>query len=74
MTWDPNRLLTPKEIQDAGGPAPRSLERMRVTGGGPRFTRIGPKIIRYRADHYLAWIEANSFASTADENASAPNA
>ena len=74
MNWDPHRLLTPKEIHEAGGPAPRSLERLRASGGGPRYTRIGPKIVRYRAADYLAWVEERSFAHTAAEKVAAISA
>lgn len=69
MNWHPDRLLTAKEIHEAGGPAPRSLERLRVRGGGPPFTRVGPKVIRYRAATYLSWLEGRTFAHAAEERA-----
>jgi predicted DNA-binding transcriptional regulator AlpA len=69
MNWHPDQLLTSKDIRQAGGPPERTLERWRATGDGPRYVRIGPKIVRYRAADYLAWLEANTFAHAAEEHA-----
>jgi predicted DNA-binding transcriptional regulator AlpA len=69
MNWHPDHLLTPKEIHAAGGPAERTLERLRATGDGPRYVRMGPKVVRYRAADYLAWLTANTFAHAAEEHA-----
>lgn len=64
---DDDFLLDAKDIEAAGGPSQRSLERMRRTGDGPPYTRVGPKIIRYRAGSYRGWLRAQTFAHAAAE-------
>jgi Helix-turn-helix domain len=43
----------------------RKLERDRHTGLGPRFCKIGRRIL-YRREDVLAYLEAHCFASTAE--------
>ena len=44
------------------------LDKLRTTGGGPRFCRAGRKII-YRNDELLAWASSRSFTSNAESHA-----
>jgi excisionase family DNA binding protein len=43
----------------------RKLERDRHAGHGPRFCKIGRRIL-YRREDVLAYLEAHCFASTAE--------
>ena len=43
--------------------APETLERLRCTGGGPVFHRVGRKIL-YHRDDLDRWISAGRIAST----------
>ena len=36
----------------------------RLRGYGPKFTRLSPKMIRYRKADVLAWLEQRMHAST----------
>ncbi len=38
--------------------SPRTLEKWRLTGGGPPFRRLGRRIV-YRLADLRAWVEAN---------------
>jgi len=49
--------------------SPRTLERMRVDGTGPRFLKAGPGLrarVLYRQSDLEAWLESFSFASTSE--------
>jgi excisionase family DNA binding protein len=41
------------------------LQDLRVSGGGPRFTKLG-RLVRYRKDWLDAWAEAGACQSTAE--------
>lgn len=43
----------------------RTLEKMRVTGGGPKYRKHG-RYVRYHIDDLNAWSEARSKTSTSD--------
>jgi excisionase family DNA binding protein len=58
-------LLTGREAAMALRLSERTLERLRVSGGGPRFIKAG-KAVRYREADLEAWIEAHSRASTSE--------
>src|SRR5215216_592717 len=47
------------------GIAKSTLDKMRVAGGGPRFIKIGKRVLYDKAD-LDAWIEAQKRRSTAD--------
>jgi hypothetical protein len=48
--------------------SPRTLEKLRVTGGGPPFRKIGSRVI-YHIDDLTAWVEARKRTSTSDQGA-----
>jgi predicted DNA-binding transcriptional regulator AlpA len=58
-------LLTAGEVALRLGVTPRTLEGWRGTGEGPRFVRLGPKTIRYRAADVDAFVRGRVRASTA---------
>ncbi|WP_237051373.1 helix-turn-helix transcriptional regulator [Magnetospirillum sp. ME-1] len=48
--------------------SPRTLERHRLTGTGPKFVKAGRRVF-YRPSDIDAWVEANTFASTSEVKA-----
>lgn len=60
-------LLTTKETADRIGWSERSLERARVTGDGPPFTRIGARAVRYSAEGVDEWVERRTYPHRAAE-------
>ena len=46
----------------------RTLEKLRVTGGGPADRKIGKRVI-YHVDDLIAWVEARRRTSTSDKGA-----
>jgi excisionase family DNA binding protein len=59
------KLLTTRQAADHLSLSKSSLDQMRVKGGGPRFVKVGKKVLYDVAD-LDAWIEAHKQASTAD--------
>lgn len=45
--------------------SPRTLERLRLVGGGPRYCKAGRRVL-YRRSDLSAWLAARSFESTAE--------
>jgi hypothetical protein len=45
--------------------SPRTLEKQRVTGGGPRFRKFGSRVL-YALTDLQAWADARSFANTSE--------
>ena len=54
--------------------APRSLQRYRKSGIGPKFVRLGERRIGYTDDAIAAWLEQRTFSSIAAEYATSSNA
>ena len=59
-------LLTTRQAAARLGLSPRTLERYRVTGGGPEFVKMG-HAVRYVAGKLNEWIEARTRRSTSDD-------
>lgn len=61
--------LNTKEAAQCLNLSPRTLERMRVEGGGPRFFKAGngkrSRVLYQRSD-VIEWLEARSFGSTSE--------
>lgn len=60
-----HHFLPTKETADWLHVSPRTLERMRQAGTGPKFRKVGRRIIYAEAD-VLDWLEAQTFSSTAE--------
>lgn len=45
--------------------SPRTLEKQRVQGGGPRYHKFGRRVL-YAIDDLKHWADARSFAMTCD--------
>lgn len=59
-------LLSVKEAATYTGVSTSTLNKWRMSPGGPMFIRIGPKRIAYARDELDRWLAANTFASTRD--------
>jgi predicted DNA-binding transcriptional regulator AlpA len=44
---------------------PSTARKQRVTGGGPRFVKIG-RSVRYRKGDVLDWLESRTVSSTSE--------
>lgn len=62
---DAQIFLTQSEAARLLRISPRTLERHRVAGTGPRFVKAGRRVLYRRAD-LEAWAAANTFSSTAE--------
>lgn len=64
--------LTPDHFLDDDGAADmlsvsRSyLKKLRVYGGGPRFSKLGNKAVRYRVGDLISWASSKSVTSTSE--------
>lgn len=62
-----DRILTEKELCAYANIRPRSAQRWRVIGTGPRFIRIGVRRVGYRLRDVDSWLAERTFRSVADE-------
>jgi hypothetical protein len=71
MTQDSNKpaplFLDNKEAADFLKISPRTLEKRRVIGGGPRFRKFGRRVVYAIAD-LEAWANARICDNTSDAN------
>src|SRR3569832_1785721 len=65
QTTQPARYLTNNEAAAFLRLSPRTLEKQRVIGGGPRFRKFGRRVMYAVAD-LEAWADARSFEMTSD--------
>lgn len=49
--------------------AESTLTKMRLTGEGPPFVKVGPRAVAYRRADLDAWLEARVRTSTSDRSA-----
>jgi len=63
LPTDPDALLYPVEAAYLMALSDRTLEGLRVRGGGPVYVRLN-RAVRYRRADVVAWINARCFAST----------
>ena len=61
----PQRYLTNGEAAEYLRLSPRTLEKQRVVGGGPRFRKFGRRVM-YAVTDLDAWADQHSFAATSD--------
>jgi predicted DNA-binding transcriptional regulator AlpA len=60
-----NALLSTVEAAKVLGLAPQTLMIMRLRGRGPRFVKLGRRVL-YDPSDIALWIEANKRASTSE--------
>jgi excisionase family DNA binding protein len=65
MSQNMQTLYDQKETAQRLGICTRTLERLRLTGGGPRFVKIGRRVL-YREADVDAWLETKARASTSE--------
>ena len=61
----PQRYLTNDEAADYLRLSPRTLEKQRVIGGGPKFRKFGRRVMYAVADLNV-WADSRSFEATSD--------
>lgn len=61
----PTRYLTNDEAAAFLRLSPRTLEKLRVIGGGPRFRKFGRRVM-YALVDLESWADARSFENTFD--------
>jgi predicted DNA-binding transcriptional regulator AlpA len=61
-----DQLLHTREVADWLGVSTQWLEIGRSKNYGPKFTRVGPRVIRYRRGDVLKWLRERTHASTAE--------
>ena len=64
-TKQPARYLTNDEAAEFLRLSPRTLEKQRVIGGGPRFRKFGRRVM-YAVVDLETWADARSFEMTSD--------
>jgi hypothetical protein len=69
----PARYLTNDEAADFLRLSPRTLEKQRVIGGGPRFRKFGRRVM-YALVDLETWADARSFEATSDPDYAARRA
>lgn len=62
----PWRVYSPRETSILTGNSERTLQRLRVKGGGPEFVKLTGKKIGYTGEALRRWIESRSVRSTSD--------
>ena len=60
-------LLTTNQAAYLLGLSPRTLEALRLRGGGPAFVALSTRAIRYRRADLLQWVESRVCTSTSDD-------
>lgn len=58
-------FLSTKQAADYVGLSPRTLEKMRVVGGGPMYRKHG-RYVRYHIDDLSGWSTSNAHRSTSE--------
>lgn len=59
------RMLRTNEAAEYCGSSASTFEKLRLFGGGPRYVKLGRRVVYDQAD-LDAWLDANRRASTSD--------
>ncbi len=70
---DPEALLYPLEVAYLTALSVRTLESLRLRGGGPVFYALRRRAIRYKRSEVFEWIEATRRRSTSDPGPTSPS-
>lgn len=60
-------VLLPTEAAERVRLSRRTLDRLRVTGDGPKYLRLGCRRIGYREADLINWLASRTYSSTSDE-------
>lgn len=63
------RLLSRDEIEAEYGISRRWLELAAISGEGPPFIKVSPRMVRYRRDHIEIWLNEREISHTAEGSA-----
>jgi predicted DNA-binding transcriptional regulator AlpA len=63
-----DRLLTQRQTSEIVSLSERTLERLRVSGTGPRYVKLGRRVA-YRQADIEAWIASRVVSSTSEAGA-----
>lgn len=66
VTPDLESLIPEKKAAEFLGLSIKTLQKRRVTGGGPVYIRISSRCVRYRRIDLIAWANALARTSTSD--------
>jgi hypothetical protein len=58
-------FLTTDEAAELLRLSPRTLEKLRVLGGGPRFRKFGARVV-YAGTDLRTWADSNTYGMTSD--------
>ena len=64
-------VLDTRTAADFLGVSPRTLEGLRVRGGGPPFAKVGGRVV-YRKARLEQWLLAQERVSTSDNGSASP--
>jgi excisionase family DNA binding protein len=64
LNRDVTNYLTTKQAAEVLGFSKRTLEGLRLRGGGPRYLKVGARAVRYRLADLIAFAEADERTST----------
>jgi predicted DNA-binding transcriptional regulator AlpA len=64
-TTAPQRCLRTPDAARLVGLSIRTLEKHRIYGTGPRYSKLGGRVV-YRLEDLQAWVDAGAKASTSD--------
>ncbi|MGF7163033.1 excisionase family DNA binding protein [Rhodoligotrophos appendicifer] len=59
-------FYTPEEAAEYLDCSKSYVDKLRVTGGGPRFVRFGPRKISYRRSDLDEWVKTLKYRSTSE--------
>ena len=65
LIGEPPRYLRTPDAAKFVGLSIRTLEKHRIYGTGPRYSKLGGRVV-YRLDHLQAWVDSAAKASTSD--------
>lgn len=70
----PQDMLTTAQAAVVLGLSPRTLEQLRVKGGGVPYYALGRRAVRYKRVDLTAWLDSRRRKSTSDPGPSEPEA
>ncbi len=65
------RMMRTAEAADYCGSSTSTFEKLRLSGGGPIYSKIGRRVV-YRVEDLDAWLAATRRRSTSDTTGGAP--
>ena len=69
MTVLRTQILTPKRAAQWLGLAESTLAKLRLSGAGPTYVKLGARRVGYLEDDLTTWVTAKRFSSTSQYQA-----